>query len=464
MEKSKNGILSYDLLKLEEQKEHWKKTKIRVKRIEDLNTTLIKTENLLFKEENWAERKKFQNRHQRVLKLLEENLKLLKNEQPKYYELKYNRKPVKLEDLQKQIKPNNVILSYFISDTDIFILAIKRNDCIIKRIPKTDNYEKAKKECLQAFWASDTDDFKESAYTMYKWLVEPIEEHIKEVKHLVVIPDESLQKFPFDTLIHSKSNKYKEENLPYLFTRQSVLLNYSLTYFYQNIKVIPKKKKKKLLLISVSNFYHEKEVREGKFLKEGDKTLKTIAIQHDGEVKILKGKEATKENFLKYASEYDQIIIFTHGIEVEVEKGRDKVPYLIFAKGEIEATPENRYPHRLSIEELVKMDLSNVELMTICSCGSGRGVAYAGEGAVAFSKAALYAGAKFVIYTIGDAYEEAARVFLLALYDNLKKDMGRRGACRQAKLKVKNYRDDITQFTRKHFGTFLMAGSWRKEL
>lgn len=474
IEKSKNGILSYNLMKLKEEqlKTNGKATKNSLTNllteIQSATNTIIQLEKSMFQTSNnelsynpikrrvtnFFHRQKLKNTYQKTLIELEESKIKLEQIAPDYYELKYNRSPVPYETLRKQFKPNSIILSYFITEEHIYINVITKERCYTvrksKMIEGQDVFNQLKKQFISKFH-SNHPKFHIISQKMYNWLIQPVEQYIENIADLVIIPDETLQLFPYQALVIPPKNK--TEKTTYLIEKYTIMYHYSIWYFYKKIGQLSPQNQFKLLAIGPEFFPHVSNPR----LCPLTRTVPTIkALQKtykDGETTTLIREDATKENFFKHMKNAELIFIFSHG-QASTDEENKSQPSLIFAPNKKDITD-----YRLRMSEFLKNgDLSNTSIVIFCCCDSGSGKSYAGEGVNAFNKAAINLGAKTVIYTIGGAGEEAAQKFMLVFNEQLLTGKGRRKAYQSAcKALIAD-----EKYSPRHWGVFAMIGSWNQ--
>src|SRR5258707_5186504 len=89
----------------------------------------------------------------------------------------------------------------------------------------------------------------------------------------------------------------------------------------------------------------------------------------------------------------------------------------------------------LSLKEVYDLDLRGVDLATLSACETERGKLVRGEGATAFSRALLSAGAHAAVTTLWRVADEPARDFMAQLYYELNRGKPKAEALRLAKLR-----------------------------
>ncbi len=172
----------------------------------------------------------------------------LKEEYPDYYELKYQQNVAKVEDIQKQLSNKGALLNYFVGDTTLFIATITK-DTLVYKVIKTDSLfdQKIIDYHIDIKTGFTKSDLKKSNY-LYHYLIEPVEDLIKDKEELIIIPDENLYYVPFETLC--KNNIYNEN----LSKIDYLIKDFSVTYHHSATLWLNSKEKKQKNTARNSNF------------------------------------------------------------------------------------------------------------------------------------------------------------------------------------------------------------------
>lgn len=123
----------------------------------------------------------------------------------------------------------------------------------------------------------------------------------------------------------------------------------------------------------------------------------------------------------------------------------------------------------LTAEELVDLDLSNTELVTLSACETGLGTTAGGEGVFGLQRAIGLAGARSSLATLWRVDDAATKVLMVEFYRNLwEKKMSRSQSLRAAQLRM--LRGELSQQSGKsgvkrlppyYWAAFVLSGDWR---
>ncbi len=132
--------------------------------------------------------------------------------------------------------------------------------------------------------------------------------------------------------------------------------------------------------------------------------------------------------------------------------------------------PESQGDSIVTAEELVDLDLSNTELVTLSACETGLGTTAGGEGVFGLQRALSLAGARSSIATLWQVDDAATKALMVEFYRNLwTKKMSRLEALREAQLRL--LRGELNANNGKklegkrvspyYWAAFVLSGDWR---
>lgn len=128
----------------------------------------------------------------------------LKNEFPDFAALA-NPQPLKVEDVQKLLRPDEALVSFLSSD-QLYVFAMTRERFDWQPVAATRDQVADKVLLLRSGLAVDNaDKFDlELAHELYRLLLEPVDAVTKDRSHLIIVPSGSLTALPFHLLITEK--------------------------------------------------------------------------------------------------------------------------------------------------------------------------------------------------------------------------------------------------------------------
>ena len=248
---------------------------------------------------------------------------------------------------------------------------------------------------------------------LYSMLVEPAKELIPPHARVIVLPDASLYRLNFETLIAPGPEPH------YWIEDVTLSTASSLTLLDSSVPASPQKEKTLLLIGST-----EQASSDFPALAQAPMEMKKIEKHFlDDRLKVLEGKEATPKAYLESHPERFSYIHFvthgtasvTHPLESAVILSPDGSSYKFYARDIVQ--------HHI-----------NAELVTISACNGAGARPYSGEGLVGLSWAFARAGAHNVISALWEVSDASAPELMDSLYSELTNGKDPATALRDAKL------------------------------
>ena len=294
------------------------------------------------------------------------------NNYPEYYNLKYNVKDV---DVGNLLRDDQVLIEYSLSDT-LLLTFLYDGQCSVHGQKISADFYSSLLEFISTLknynLAENYDEqyhiYVSKAYELYEVLLKPISDRIQG-KSLVIIPDGVLAYLPFEALLTEKTNEKHYFSLPYLVYDHPVSYSYAARYLDKSFAGNPQKK-----LLAVAPIYNTRYAS-----LRNEEEVQSIRFKGD----VLKKNEATKERFLKDASNYEIIHLATHGV-LDLDNSLNS--YLVFSDDSLTAS------------EIYGMNL-NAKLSVLTACNTGDGE-LTSEGVMSMSRAFAYAGCPSVVMSL----------------------------------------------------------------
>ena len=243
--------------------------------------------------------------------------------------------------------------------------------------------------------------FKRDGKVLYDKLLKPLS---LTGKHLIIIPDKSLWKIPFQALSSDGEKYLIEEKLISYAPSVSILL--------EQLKN-PKPYRQTLQAFANSTF-------ENKVLQFANAESTTVAGIYDSKPII----NATVADFEQRASSTD-LMHFSMHARVDNEQPLDS--YLGFRKF-------GKDDGRLTVEELLNIKLKKGSLIFLASCDTN--TVLSGEGLVSLAWAMMGAGATTVISSGWEANDKSTAVFTGNFYRSYRQGSSAAGAMQKAALEL----------------------------
>ncbi|NVO08728.1 MAG: CHAT domain-containing protein [Bacteroidales bacterium] len=337
-----------------------------------------------------------QNEYRAILKEIETNY-------PKYYKLKYDTSSVSIQQLQKTLPDDKLVIDYYKTDSNLYSFAISK--CrVIQSIQKLDstfynNLAQFRAELVPNNFSSlsieNVKHFSSSSYYLYSVLLKPYENEMKG-KKLIIVPHNELISIPFAALVTKKQANPKEFfSLPYLVNDYPI--SYSLSSklltdqvyapkitFIKSISIAPSYKGKTSDTIASRSVY-----RQDLWDLPGAKN-EAVLVSKRFKGALLLDRDATESRFKSIAGNYDIIHLAMHTF---IDDKNPNFSKLIFTK-----TSDSINDGYLNAYEIFNLKLKS-RLTIISACRSGDGNLIKGEGIISLARGFFYAGCPSLVTT-----------------------------------------------------------------
>ncbi|HEX3147923.1 MAG TPA: CHAT domain-containing tetratricopeptide repeat protein [Gemmataceae bacterium] len=229
----------------------------------------------------------------------------------------------------------------------------------------------------------------------------PLEAHLADVRHLVVLPSSRLSEIPID-----------------LLTDRLVSYAPSATMFAWLREKQTSKAPSYLLAVGNPDF---KKGEDGQAPLPGTLQEVTAIARVFKQTQQLKGSAASEQNLDKLAAEPDGLRRFgylhfaTHAL---LDKQRPMRSALVLAQ--TRPTDGGDFiDGRLTAEQILRNWKLDADLVTLSACKSGLGRAAGGEGYLGFSQALFFAGARSLVLSLWEVDDAATSLLMTRFYENL---------------------------------------------
>lgn len=361
--------------------------------------------------------------------------------------------PTDLKHLQESLPDSTAILQYLISEENLYIFVVTKNNLYAEAIdlPRQTLEEKIKNLCSlmcskiivqqaremsnEEFHTNFMQPLEKTLLALYSYLIEPVEFELAGVKQLGIVPNGILHYLPFSVLMF----KGATGKVNYLIEKYEIFVVNSTT----NLQFAMQK--------------GGCEIEESKLIAFGnaDGTLKCAEMEVQEIEHILpKARvyilgDATKEKAKEPIGECSILHFATHGIL----NGEDATAsYIVLAPvGE---------KGRLTVKETWGLNLKNCQLVTLSSCQTALGELIAGDEIINLAGAFIYAGTPTVMATLWQVDDEMTTMLMKEFYTQLKSGKTKTECLRQAQLSIIGCEDK--NFSHPFFwAPFILIGYWR---
>ncbi|MBL4651153.1 MAG: CHAT domain-containing protein, partial [Aureispira sp.] len=276
-----------------------------------------------------------------------------------------------------------------------------------------------------------------TAYNLYLTLIAPIQAHLTNIKHLIIVPDNDLGHIPFEALLSTFSEQRETDYkvLNYLLNDYSISYSYSASLSLENKQYKRGKNNSKILGFAAT--YNPKDSifpeRSPSNLKLRQ-TLEALPAATEEVLALQKqflnsdfffGEKATEANFKAHAPNYSILHLAMHGI---VNHHHPLLSSLAFTEDYSET--ENNF---LEAHEISNLQLNN-DLVVLSACETGYGEFEQGEGIISLARSFMYAGTPSLVVSLWEVNDFSTAIIMQLFYQYLTDGMTKDKALRQAKL------------------------------
>lgn len=334
-------------------------------------------------------------------------------------------------EIREKLNPGEGILEYAISDSAL-IWSLITNQEIKTGLRRVDDLPA---KISNEIYAIKTGRASTGIGTL---LLGDVENEIKKMDHLTVIPDKNLNYIPFEWLTMPQSGKMLIEELTVSYHYSS-----SLWHLLREDKNPPGK----LKLLTVAPLFFNPEEKTAPSINYASnyrgsrdiqplyhsitevQTIDSIFYIRGNEVFSLVGRDAGISNTQKHMQECDIIHIATHGL---VNREHPERSGLFLYPDEGDGLKEDNF---LSMGELMTMNFK-AELVVLSACNTGTGEIADGEGIMALPRGFILSGVPNVISTLWKVNDEKTKDLMTSFYKYLLEGNNYSEALRLAKLEA----------------------------
>lgn len=402
------------------------------------------TEEQVKKEKNPEKIKKISDGSFSLIRKLEHLHNIIEQNYPRYYEMKYQEPHIRISDLMAySVKHNTAVVQYFWGDEALYIISAFGNKVNFSKISFDHNLPEQVNRFIHLLHETNfnlqgksreyANKSKNLLDTLVKLPLKGLVNNQEFTRNMVIIPDGLLSKISFEALVTSIPNlqRFSFPNLDYLIYHSNVEYAYSFNILANEKKEGPREVHN-MLCFGYSADESKNHNPGERNIPGSFKELKTVS-KHFWST-IFSGEEATRQNFMNHAAQYDILHLALHGKADEVDENGTG---LIFRKENNKSGSEFLYA-----DEIYKLNLK-AKVVVLSACETGLGKNYKGEGVFSMARAFSYAGCQTVVISLWNVNDHATEDIMGSFYRHLSKGEQINQALRNAKLDYLKQSDEI---------------------
>ncbi|MEO0683515.1 MAG: CHAT domain-containing protein [Cyanobacteria bacterium J06649_11] len=379
----------------------------------------------------------FQQKLSRLRTSHDSILQILKNDFPRFYDLKYDLDVISLSQLRRQLTNNEVVVTYYWGLESLYCMAISKEQSTIWRVNRTDKFVEAvdRFNTLVRRPSRTKEDLLEDLHAfnllgpiLYENLLWHALSSNQNISQIFVIPDGKLNFLPWACIPTYRVNTPKSFNdIPFLIRDYSLQQEYSCTVLFQssgqpltsvsyqgyapNYDGVNLTNYRNLDQIQIQRIHLNNYRSEFSSL-----TYNVPEIQEAGSLfmdsKVFTGAEAREGTFKSSGDDAQILHLAMHA------HTNDESPLLSYLAFHPESINQNE-DGVLYAYELYNMPLNtNVTILSACNTGAGHFLN--GQGVMSLARAFKYAGSDDVIMSHWLAHDQASYEIMTALFNHLK--------------------------------------------
>jgi CHAT domain-containing protein len=344
---------------------------------------------------------------------------------------KHEVSPLTLGQVQKALPTDLKLVTYSVTKQRTFIFVVTRNSFDVAESEATtemlDQLVQAYLSDLKSM-APDEEMSKKSAL-LYRYLIQPVEEKIRDGKRLCIVPDKSLHYLPFAPLVDS-SGKYLIESYCLTYAPSASVL----------VKCLEEGRRKgangaeKMLAVG-DPLFNVDAFPQLKKLPDAEREVKESVAFYNPSSIVLIGADATSENVRTALNDCDVAHFSLHCL---VEEKTPWLAALVLAKPGQEAAAQSvDNDGLLRLNEVYGMNLPRTKLVVLSACQSGLGQYYRGEGIVSLVRPFLTLKVPTVVASLWSVESHATSALMIDFHRQRKSNGWEAGqALRAAQVKM----------------------------
>ncbi|MEO8934037.1 MAG: CHAT domain-containing tetratricopeptide repeat protein, partial [Xanthomarina sp.] len=345
------------------------------------------------------------SRYRKLIATIETNYK-------SYYDLKYSQDVISLSELQKFLKPQEALISYFYGNKAIYVISVSKNSKSIHqyKLNATIENEMSSIYSMLNNPKSNLEELNNKTFDLYNKLVVPSIKHLSG-KNLIVVTDGLLNYLPFSSLSIDGKKSYLIEKHAISYVNSATLL-----------KQLSEKEGINNKVLAFAPSFKTSQTNKLLPLPHSQNEARDILKYFSG--KVLINEQASLQNFNLENENYGLLHFATHAIL------NDESPEYSYLAFEPDKTNTGSL---LYVSDLYNLNL-NTNLVTLSACESGIGNLKRGEGFISLARGFYFSGASSISSTLWKINDGSALKIMDVFYKNLSEGKSKNVALQDAQV------------------------------
>jgi CHAT domain-containing protein len=339
----------------------------------------------------------------------------------------------------KKLRNDEAMLEYLCTDSVIYLFLIRHEGSSVTRVVLPTSFNDSLRKCLHQLKGAGMLNFSSLSSKLYEYLIAPAMSGLCDIHRLIIIPDEDLSLFPFETLVRKEpitNPGMNSSSLHYLLKDFEIIYHFSAEAWLQdtmNIGFVPASFRF-AGFVPVFRNTPDNPVSLNP-LPGAIKEVTGIAglfRQLHGQQPVFLDTSATERNFRLYAPGNTHIHIATHCLISEKDPMNSA---LVFSKKNDYGGVLDKNDGLLHLDEVSNLQL-DASLVVMSACATGEGKVTRTEGVLALTRGFYLAGASNVVYSLWSIPDHLTSDFMMSFYRNYFTLKSYSAALREVKLKM----------------------------
>jgi len=388
----------------------------------------------------------YQNRLFSINERLDNLVKNIRLQYPRYNVMVDGSAVTTIPAVQKKMDERTSLVEFGITDSVLFTLVVSKESFDVIATPIDSLFHPHIRSFLKSLRRYDKLKWERNNRFVYRKVIKPFIHSIKSGRHLVIIPDGILSRFPFEAVkMPDESYLIEKYDISYhnsatLWLMKNKHKNHSPEGFAGFAPVFNSQNSRENALAAWVDLFRSGDstvwrsvTRDGRvfnplpFSKQEVTDIAKICLQNRLKPELFIENQASEEAFKKNSKNKKFIHLATHGIIDEEYPGLSGLVFSQLAK------KDSLSDGVLYSGEIYNLDL-NADLLVLSACESGLGKQVAGEGALSLTRGFLYAGVRNVVVSLWKISDKQTAGLMIDFYRNIFNGYTFAKALRLAKL------------------------------